>query len=149
MTTRTRHDAIAYAARTVAALRGHADSVDGARAVTLDEAREVAPEGAGLVWCGAPAPKRLVCRPGQDVYDLAREHFGAEATVCVTQDAGDRPVLGRVAAQWSGPFFDVVACTAAVLPSTPCPPLLDRHGAEPEAFPEAAQGRDPLCRDAV
>ena len=55
------------------------------------------------------ASKRTVCRPGQNVYDLARETFGPDVVVCVTQDAGDRPVLGRVAAHWSGPFFDVVA----------------------------------------
>lgn len=56
-----------------------------------------------------PATTRSVCRPGQSVYDLARERFGAGVIVCVTQDAGGRPVLGRVAAHWSGPFYDVVA----------------------------------------
>lgn len=36
------------------ALHKHADPVDGARVVTLDEAREIAREDAGLVWCEAP-----------------------------------------------------------------------------------------------
>ena len=41
-TTLTGHDTLAHAARTGAQLHKHADPVDGARAVTLDEAREVA-----------------------------------------------------------------------------------------------------------
>ena len=50
----TGHDAIAHAARTGAPLHKHADPVDGARGITLDEAREIAREDAGLVWCEAP-----------------------------------------------------------------------------------------------
>ena len=53
-TTITGTAAIDHAARTGAQLYKHADPVDGARAVTLDEAREIAREDVGLVWCRRP-----------------------------------------------------------------------------------------------
>jgi len=55
MSTLTGHEAIDHAARTGASLRKYADPVDGARGITLDEAREIAFEDAGLVWCEADA----------------------------------------------------------------------------------------------
>lgn len=54
-TTLTGHDAIAHAVRTGAKIHKHADPIDGAREVTLDEARAIAAEDAGRVWCEAPA----------------------------------------------------------------------------------------------
>lgn len=63
------------------------------------------PESLALSLARAP---RFTCRPGQNVTELARERFGADAVVCTTQDAGERPVIGRVATTWSGPFFGVV-----------------------------------------
>ena len=54
-TTRTGHDAIAHAAATGATLHKYADPVDGARDVTPAEARAIAAEDAGLVYCEAPA----------------------------------------------------------------------------------------------
>lgn len=53
ITTLTGLDAIDYAARTGATLHKHADPVDGAREVTPDEARTIAREDAGLIWCDA------------------------------------------------------------------------------------------------
>lgn len=50
-TTFTGTDAIDFATRTGAQLHKHADPVDGAREVTLDEARAIAREDVGLVWC--------------------------------------------------------------------------------------------------
>lgn len=55
-TTLTGHDALAHAARTGAQLHKHADPVDGARAVTLDEARAIAREDAGLIYCTITLP---------------------------------------------------------------------------------------------
>jgi len=52
-TTITGTDAIAFAARTGAQLHKHADPVDGAREITVDEARAIAREDVGLVWCEA------------------------------------------------------------------------------------------------
>lgn len=51
----TGYAAIDYAARTGAALRKHADPVDGAREVSADEARDIAREDAGLIYVDAPA----------------------------------------------------------------------------------------------
>lgn len=51
----TGYAAIDYAARTGATLRKYADPEDGAREVTLDEAREIAREDAGLIYADAPA----------------------------------------------------------------------------------------------
>lgn len=81
-TTLTGHDALAHAARTGAQLHKHADPVDGARAVTLDEAREVAREDAGLVWCEAPA---IV--PGCAVAFDGGEGC-ADGTVLAVEDSG-------------------------------------------------------------
>ena len=53
-TTLTGTDAIDFATRTGAQLHKHADPVDGAREITLDEARAIAREDVGLVWCEAP-----------------------------------------------------------------------------------------------
>jgi hypothetical protein len=53
MTTRTGTEALAYSVRTGAQLHKHADPVDGAREITLDEARQIAREDPGLVWCEA------------------------------------------------------------------------------------------------
>ena len=52
-TTITGTDAIAFAARTGAQLHKHADPVDGAREITVDEARAIARGDVGLVWCEA------------------------------------------------------------------------------------------------
>jgi hypothetical protein len=81
-TTLTGHDALAHAARTGAQLHKHADPIDGARAVTLDEARAIAAEDAGLVWCAAPAivPVR---------FTRTARHDGAEETLTVVRYDGD------------------------------------------------------------
>lgn len=59
-TTITGTAAIEYATRTGAQLHKHADPVDGAREITVDEAREIAREDAGLVWCEAQPVTRWV-----------------------------------------------------------------------------------------
>lgn len=53
MTTINGTAAIAHAARTGAQLHKHADPVEGARAVTLEEAREIARVDASLIYCAA------------------------------------------------------------------------------------------------
>jgi hypothetical protein len=56
MTTITGHDAIAHAARTGAVLRKYTDPTgDGARDITIEEAREIAHEDPCLVWCADDA----------------------------------------------------------------------------------------------
>lgn len=54
-TTITGLDAINYATATGATLRKHADPIDGAREVSVDEAREIAREDASLIYCEARA----------------------------------------------------------------------------------------------
>lgn len=53
-TTITGLDAIAYATARGIALHKHADPIEGAREVTADEAREIAREDVGLIYCEAP-----------------------------------------------------------------------------------------------
>lgn len=85
MTTLTGHDAIAHAARTGAPLHKHADPVDGGRVVTPDEAREIAREDAGLVWCEAPA----VAVGARVAFDACAGCEDGEVIAVVDSGAGD------------------------------------------------------------
>jgi hypothetical protein len=72
-TTITGTDAIAFAARTGAQLYKHADPVDGAREITVDEARAIAREDVSLVWCEQSAAEAfdLATEAAEITYDLA------------------------------------------------------------------------------
>ena len=78
MTTITGHDAIAHAARTGAVLRKCADPTgDGARDITIEEAREIACEDPCLVWCADDAATEAACASLRA--EMSRV-FGAHAT---------------------------------------------------------------------
>lgn len=82
MTTRTGTEALAYSVRTGAQLHKHADPVDGARDITLDEARQIAREDPGLVWCEAEPPRLSALDPvhvGRDAVQRLLEHVGRVA----------------------------------------------------------------------
>ena len=86
-TTITGTAAIDFATRTGAQLFKHADPTDGAREITVDEARAIAREDVGLVWC-----KRTMTATEQGEHDAeqrAYEALAAGADGCEWQSEDD------------------------------------------------------------
>jgi hypothetical protein len=86
-TTITGHDAIAYAESTGATLHKHADPVDGAREVTVDEAREIAREDVGLIY--ARRPMTATEQGEHDAEQRAHEALAADGDGAEWQSEAD------------------------------------------------------------
>lgn len=93
-TTITGLDAIRYATATGATLRKHADPVDGAREVSTDEAREIAREDAGLIYCEAPETRTITV-----AVDASERHAG-QALIWGVVEGDDSDAVVADAATW-------------------------------------------------